>query len=102
MNRVDILVDDTQESEKKYTDGLKKTFIPTIFGVIGGVLSSIFAADSADSVALLMLILMIALQPPIYGFVDIEVKEFNQKDWVYTSAMTFLSWFVSWGILLNL
>ncbi|MDY6958527.1 MAG: hypothetical protein SVK08_05170 [Halobacteriota archaeon] len=96
------MADDTQESEKKYTDGLKKTFIPIIFGIVGGVLSSIFAAESGDGVALLILLLMIVLQTPIYGFVDIEIKEFNQKDWVYISAMTFLSWFVSWGVLLNL
>ncbi len=95
------MVDDTQDSQKKYTDGLKKTFIPIIFGAIGGVLSSIFAGDSADVVALLMLSLMIGAQIPIYGLVDIEVKEFNQKDWLYISAMTFLSWFVSWGVLLN-
>jgi len=94
-------VDDTQESQKKYTDGLKKTFIPIIFGAIGGVLSSIFAGDSADGVALLMLSLMIGTQIPIYGLVDVGVKEFKQKDWIYISAMTFLSWFVSWGILLN-
>ncbi|MDY6932434.1 MAG: hypothetical protein SVJ22_11035 [Halobacteriota archaeon] len=96
------MVDDSEESRIKYFAGLKRTFVPLAFGVLGGVLSSVFAGDFDDVVSFVVLLLMIGLQIPVYSFIDIEVKDFNQKDWVYVLAMTFLSWFVSWGVLLNL
>lgn len=91
-----------EEKEKVYQDNLKKTFVPVIFGVIGGILSSLVASESANNFGIMILILMIMTQIPVYEQLGINKKELKPKDWFFISSMTFFSWFVTWGLILNM
>lgn len=90
-----------EEKEKLYLDNLKKTFIPAIFGIIGGIISIITISEPESSFGLIIVVLMILAQIPIYAQLGFKINEFKPKDWLYISFMTFVSWFVTWGLFLN-
>ncbi|MDY6966070.1 MAG: hypothetical protein SVM80_08920 [Halobacteriota archaeon] len=91
----------TEEEQKKYTDGLKKTLTPGVFGIIGGIVTFFATQGSTDQIGFTILALMIGIQYPIYGQIGIDVREFKPKDWIYISAMTFLFWFATWTMVIN-
>ncbi len=80
-----------------HVEGIKKTLLASMLGIIGGLLSYYVGA----SYGIFIFIVVFYIQRPILPRVQIDVKEYQLKDWLYTAFMTFAFWFVSWTILLN-
>ncbi|MGZ4901701.1 MAG: EMC6-like membrane protein [Halobacteriota archaeon] len=96
--KVDKKTNQKPEKGKRAThvEGIKKTLLASLLGIIGGVLSYF-----VPSFGILIFIVVFYIQRPILPRLHIDVKEYQLKDWVYTGFMTFAFWFVCWTILLN-
>ncbi|HYB58707.1 MAG TPA: hypothetical protein VEB88_00485 [Candidatus Acidoferrales bacterium] len=90
--------DERPESEKqiKHVEGIKKTLLSSLLGIVGGVLSYYLPAYG-----ILILLIVIYMQRIILPRVKIDTKELRFTDWFFLVFMTFAFWFVSWTILLN-
>ncbi len=86
-----------KEKQETHVEGIKKTLLASMLGIIGGLLTYYVSA----SFGIFILIIVFYIQRPILPRLQIDVKEYQLKDWVYTAFMTFAFWFVSWTILLN-
>ena len=80
-----------------HVEGIKKTLLASLLGITGGVLSFLVP----QSYGILIFIVVFYIQRPILPRLQIDVKEYQLKDWFYTAFMTFAFWFVCWTILLN-
>ena len=58
-------------------------------------------ADAASRQSLLIVGGLIAAQLPILRAIGIDVSEFGAKDYLYVVFMTFVLWFVTFGVLLT-
>ncbi len=94
----DTKTDQKPEKGKQAThvEGIKKTLLASLLGIIGGFLSYY-----AASFGIFIFIVVFYIQRPILPRLQIDVKEYQLKDWLYTAFMTFAFWFVCWTILLN-
>lgn len=92
-----------EEKRKEYLDGIKKTIIPGVFGIIGGILSFHLAgeAHARAGFGFTILVLIVFFQKYVFPLVNINTEELKVKDWIYIGFMTTTFWFVSWTILLN-
>jgi hypothetical protein len=90
--------DERPESEKqiKHVEGIKKTLLSSLLGIVGGVFSYY-----APAYGILILLILVYVQRVILPRVKIDTKEFRFTDWFFLIFMTFAFWFVSWTILLN-
>jgi hypothetical protein len=90
--------DERPESEKqiKHVEGIKKTLLSSLLGIIGGVFSYYLPAYG-----ILILLILVYVQRMVLPRVKIDTKEFRFTDWFFLVFMTFAFWFVSWTILLN-
>ncbi len=93
--------DTPEEKHKRYIDGIKKTLLPLLLGVLSAVALFDLRADPAETLGLLVMFLAILVQKYIYPYLGVDPDGFGGKDWFYISFMTFAFWFVSWTILLN-
>lgn len=95
----DKKADQKREKEKRVThiEGIKKTLLASLLGIFGGVLSYY----AIPSFGILILLVVVYAQRLILPRIQIDLKEYQLKDWFYTAFMTFAFWFVSWTILLN-
>jgi len=84
-----------------YLENVYKTLIPTIFGVIGGAISIISIFKNFAFLAVLMVIFLILIERYIV-LSRLVVSKFKAKDWFYISIMTFLAWYISFTIFLNM
>ena len=91
---------DTEKKREEYEEGIKKTVIPVIFGVLAGIISFFIVPDPISSDGLLIGILMILIQKFVYPFVHTKLE--SAKDWLYISFMTLFCWFIVYTLLLNL
>jgi len=104
VNQTVKVPEKTEEEKKKgYIDGIKKTIVPGIFGIIGGILSFHLAGETQvrAGFGFAVLVIMILLQKYAFPLVNINVEELEAKDWIYIVFMTTTFWFVSWTLLLN-
>ncbi len=96
-----------EERKKEHINGIKKTIIPGVFGVVGGFISFYLAGDVVGGVqpragfGLVILVFTIFVQRFVFPLVSIPVVELGTKDWLYIGFMTLTFWFVSWTFLLN-
>lgn len=81
--------------------GLTVTTISTIAGLIAGVAAFYVASGPNDTLGLSMLALAILVQLPLFQVLGVEVNDFSTKDHLYVVFMTFVLWFMSWGLLLT-
>ncbi|MGC9444851.1 MAG: hypothetical protein ACP5E9_08025 [Candidatus Methanospirareceae archaeon] len=91
---------DTDKKRAEYEEGIIKTVIPVIFGIVAAISSYVVVPDPLSSDGLLIAILMILVQKFIYPFVHTKLE--SAKDWLYISFMTLFSWFMVYTLLLNL
>jgi hypothetical protein len=98
----------TEEKEKKRVEGIKKTIIPGVIGVIAGAVFFILIGDGAGHKSIWFTILFVLLvfsyyiQRLIYPAVGINAREFGKKDWFYVEFIVLDFFLVSWTLLLNL
>ncbi len=91
---------DTDKKREEYEEGIKKTIVPVIFGVVAGIISFAIVPDPLSSDGLLIAMLMILTQKFVYPFLQTSLE--SAKDWMYITFMTLFCWFVVYTLLLNL
>jgi hypothetical protein len=93
-----IKADEKQEPERKvkHVEGIKKTALSSLLGIVGGVASFYLPAYS-----LFILIVFVYGQRIILPRIGVDAKEFRATDWFFLVFMTVAFWFVTWTILLN-
>ncbi len=89
------------EAKKKeeYAEGIVKTAVPSLFGVLAGVISFFVITSPISEDGLLIAILLVLVQKFVYPFLHINLE--GVKDWIYISFMTVFCWFVTFALLLN-
>ena len=89
------------EAKKKeeYAEGIIKTAVPSLFGVLAGVISFFVINSPSSEDGLLIAILLVLVQKFVYPFLNINME--GAKDWIYISFMTVFCWFVTFTLLLN-
>jgi len=89
------------EAKKKeeYAEGIIKTAVPSLFGVLAGVISFFVLTNPSAEDGLLIAILLVLVQKFLYPFLHINLE--GAKDWIYISFMTVFCWFVTFALLLN-
>jgi hypothetical protein len=73
----------------------------TLAGIAAGVLAQMQATGPNDTIGAFFLFGAILIQFPIYQAIGIDTSDFGGKDYAYVFFMTFVLWFISWGILLT-
>ncbi|MBN1323421.1 MAG: hypothetical protein JW986_05400 [Methanotrichaceae archaeon] len=93
------------DRRKSKIDGIKKTLMPAVLGVMGGFAISGMPDISANYpwhfVVLNFLLITLIIQRVIYPKIGIEVMEFKAKDWIYVEFIAIDLWLVTWTILIN-
>lgn len=90
------------EDKKKdeYLEGIIKTVIPFIFGVLAGLISfSMLGSNPTSEDGLLIALLMVMIQKFVFQFLHRDLE--GAKDWIYISFMTLFCWFLTFSLLLN-
>lgn len=85
---------------RAYLENVYKTMVPTAFGVIGGAISIVSIFKNFAFNAVLLVIFLILVERYI-ALPRLVVSKFMVKDWFYISLMTFLAWYISFTIFLN-
>ena len=93
--------DKSGEDKKKaeYEEGIKKTVVPALFGVLAGVISFFVLNDPESPDGLLIAILMVMVQKFVYPFLHTSIE--GPKDWIYIAFITVFCWFIAFTLLLN-
>jgi hypothetical protein len=93
-----VKADEKQEPDRqvKHVEGIKKTVLSSLLGIVGGVASFYLSAYS-----LFILIVIVYSQRFILPRLGVDAKEFRATDWFFLVFMTVAFWFVTWTILLN-
>ena len=73
----------------------------TVLGTIAGVLSAVVAGGPEDVLGLALVAGAVVVQIPLFQAIGIDVEDFSKKDYLYVAFMTFVLWFITWGILLT-
>ena len=81
--------------------GVTVTTISTLLGTIAGVLSAVVAGGPEDVLGLALVAGAVVVQIPLFQAIGIDVEDFSKKDYLYVAFMTFVLWFITWGILLT-
>jgi hypothetical protein len=81
--------------------GLTVTTLASLAGIAGGTISAVVTTGASDQLGLSILLVSILLQFPILYVLGIDPREFGIKDNIYVVFMTFVLWFITWGIFLT-
>lgn len=84
-----------------YMRGVTVTTGSTLSGIAAAVVAMTLELDPGATNAAFILIGAIVVQFPLYGLIGIDTDDFGAKDYLYIVFMTFVLWFISWGILLT-
>jgi len=87
------------KKKEEYAEGIIKTAVPSLFGVLAGVISFFVLTNPSSEDGLLIAILLVLVQKFLYPFLHINME--GAKDWIYISFMTVFCWFVTFTLLLN-
>lgn len=94
-----------EEKQKAHRDGIIKTIVAAILGIIAGVVvfSQYGAGQDRIWYALLMIVIAITYyaQKLIYPSLQIDTKEFKAKDWLFVEFIVIDFFLVTWTLLLN-
>ncbi|HOK58163.1 hypothetical protein [Methanothrix sp.] len=101
-----------EERRRAQIEGIKKTLVSSILGIISGVICYNLLGNGTDMMLggvrvewhfiLLNLILITTIvQRFIYPLIGIDVLSFKGKDWFYVEFIVVDLWAVTWTILLN-
>jgi hypothetical protein len=81
--------------------GVTVTTISTVAGLLAGLGSALVASGPKDTIGLTIVVVAFVAQLPVFHLLGIDVREFSTKDNLYVAFMTFVFWFISWGLLLT-
>ncbi len=81
--------------------GLTVTTLASLAGLLSGGIAAMVTNGPGDQLGLSILVVAIVLQYPILYLMGIDIRDFGIKDNIYVAFMTFVLWFISWGIFLT-
>ncbi|AKB37822.1 hypothetical protein MSSAC_3232 [Methanosarcina siciliae C2J] len=94
-----------EEKQKAHRDGIIKTIVAAVLGVIFGFImfSQYGAGEDRIWYAILMIVIGITyyVQKLIYIPLKIDTKEFKPKDWFFVEFIVIDFFLVTWTLLLN-
>ena len=93
------------ERKRLLIEGIKKTAVPAFIGA-GFALLFVLTADKIAGkpwyvVFLLVILVSYYIQRFLYPVINVRVKEFEAKDWLYVEFLTIIYMLVFWTLLLN-
>lgn len=94
-----------EEKQKAHREGIIKTIVSSILGIIAGLIMFSQYGTGEDRMwyAILMIVIGVTyyVQKLIYPKLNINVKEFKFKDWFYVEFIVVDFFLVTWTLLLN-
>ncbi|MDD3248486.1 MAG: hypothetical protein PHF18_16780 [Methanosarcina sp.] len=94
-----------EEKQKAHKEGIIKTIVSSILGIISGVVmfSQYGAGEDRIWYAILAIVIGITyyVQRILYPMIKIDVKEFKAKDWLFVEFIVVDFFLVTWTLLLN-
>jgi hypothetical protein len=81
--------------------GLTVTTVATGLGMLAGVGATLVASSPEDTVGVMFLGAAVLVQLPLLQLMGVDTSDFSTKDYLYITFMTFVLWFITWGILLT-
>ena len=94
-----------EEKQKEHRDGIIKTIVASVLGILAGVLTFKLYGAGEDRIWYAVLMIIIALtyfiQKLIYPQFKIDTREFKAKDWFYVEFIIIDFFLVTWTLLLN-
>lgn len=81
-------------------EGLIKTIVPLLLGVVAGAISFLITGDirKRDPLGIIVLVFLIYIHKFILPKVGVKIEG---KDWVGIGFMAFAGWYITWTFLLN-
>ncbi|RLI85730.1 MAG: hypothetical protein DRP01_05595 [Archaeoglobales archaeon] len=81
-------------------EGLIKTLVPLLFGVVAGIISFFVTGDvrKRDPLGIIILVFLIYINKFLIPRFGVEVEG---KDWIGIGFMAFAGWYIAWTFLLN-
>lgn len=92
---------ETGDRLSSHLRGVTVTTVATILGVGAGVGAAAVASGPGDTIGLVLLAGAIVAQLPVLSVLGVDIDDFSKKDHIYVIFMTFVLWFISWGLLLT-
>lgn len=97
------------EKRREYIINIKRTLLPVATGILLGILSFILAAFASSDYRRVGVLILVLLAIGIYLHrwtlpligASTEGENLGAKDWLSIGFLVFLTWFVSWTLLLN-
>ena len=100
-----IKVKTPEERKQAHIEGIIKTAVASIIGVIAGLLAYIQfgVGDEIRWYAVLIIVVALAYyaQKLIFPLIKIDTKEFGFKDWFFVEFLVIDFCLVTWTLLLN-
>ena len=93
--------DDDSSGYSQYARSVIVTTGSTLSGVFVAVLTALSGADPQSNTILLPVAAAVVIQFPLYRVIGLDVDDFGTKGKVYIALMTFILWFLTWGVLLT-
>ena len=94
-----------EEKQKDHRDGIIKTVVASILGILAGILTFTLYGTGEDRIWYAVLMIVIGftyiIQKLLYPQLKIDVKEFKIKDWFYVEFIVIDFFLVTWTLLLN-
>jgi uncharacterized membrane protein YeaQ/YmgE (transglycosylase-associated protein family) len=94
-----------EEKQKAHKDGIIKTIVASILGILAGYIVFTLYGTGEDRIwyAVIMIVIGITylIQKFIYPPMKIDTKEFKAKDWFYVEFIVLDFFLVTWTLLLN-
>ena len=94
-----------EERNRLLVEGIKKTVVPAFIGFAFALLffwmQDKIAGKPWISILLLTGLFSYVIQKLTYPLLNVRVKEFGAKDWLYVEFLTIIYLLVFWTLLLN-
>ena len=73
----------------------------TLFGMAAALVSDLYVGDPESFTPLLLVGVAVFVQFPLYRLIGMDVDDFGMKGKLYIGFMTFILWFLTWGLILT-
>ena len=101
---VDSVSDEETESESRYSPHARSIIVTvgsTLAGMVTALVSTLYVSDPESLTPLLLVAAAVFVQFPIYRVIGLDVDDFGMKGKLYIGVMTFILWFLTWGLILT-
>ncbi|SDJ92963.1 hypothetical protein SAMN05216226_11232 [Halovenus aranensis] len=100
----DVSGEDTTDETSAFSDYERSAIVTTgatLGGIVAAFASELYIGDPQSRTALLLVAAAVFVQFPLYRLIGLDVDDFGIKGNLYIALMTFILWFLTWGIILT-